>query len=181
MNNIIKFLDMHYKNASKLVSDFDITKEEDWNSKDYLNELYVQLGHVYNVLSSDNNVNEKNRKIDNLGDELADVLLQLINLARILNIDMYNIKKYDSYEYNEINGLPILLGQLTEVVMEMNQCRFKKDRSGFNCSYDFVEDRLFKLFIITYKISEKYNLDMIEEFSDMLEDANGFLNKVRKI
>ena len=179
MNNIIKFLDMHYKNASKLVSDFDITKEEDWNSKDYLNELYVQLGHVYNVLSSDNNVNEKNRKIDNLGDELADVLLQLINLARILNIDMYNIKKYDSYEYNEINGLPILLGQLTEVVMEMNQCRFKKDRSGFNCSYDFVEDRLFKLFIITYKISEKYNLDMIEEFSDMLEDANGFLNKVR--
>lgn len=180
MNNIIKFLNIHYNNALKLVSDFDITKASVWNSKDYLNELYVQLGHVYNVLFSDDSVNEKKRKIDNLGDELSDVLLQLINLARILNIDMYDIKELDKYKYNEINGLSILLGQLTEAVMEMNECRFKKDRFGFNSSYDFVKDRLFKLFILTYNIAEDHKLDMIKEFDDMLKDANGFLDRFRK-
>lgn len=180
MKNIIKFLDTHYNKALKLVSDFDITKENVWDSKDYLNELYVQLGHVYNVLFSNDSVNEKNRKIDNLGDELADVLLQLINLARILNIDMYEIKNTDYYDYNEISGLSILLGQLTEAVMEMNECRFKKDRFGFDSSYDFVKDRLFKLFILTYNIAEDHKLDMIKEFSDMLKDANGFLDRFRK-
>lgn len=180
MENVIKFLDIHYQNALKLVSDFDITKENDWNTKDYLNELYVQLGHVYNVLFSDNNVNEEKRKIDNLGDELSDVLLQLINLSRILNINMYDIKNYDSYNYNEVSGLSILLGQLTEAIMEMNQCRFKKDRFGFNSSYEFVKDRLLKLFIITYNIADKYNLNMIKEFNDMLIDANNFLDKFRK-
>ena len=180
MEIIIKFLDIHYQNALKLVSDFDITKENDWNTKDYLNELYVQLGHVYNVLFSDHNVNEENRKIDNLGDELSDVLLQLINLARILNINMYDIKNLDSYNYDEVSGLSILLGQVTEAIMEMNQCRFKKDRSGFNSSYEFVKDRLLKMFMITYNIAEKYNLDMIKEFSDMLVDANNFLDKFRK-
>lgn len=180
MNNIIKFLDIHYENALKLVSDFDITKNRAWDPQIYLNELYVQLGHVYNVLFANENVNEEKRKIDNLGDELSDVLLQLINLAKIMNIDMYEIKKYKDYDYHDISGISILLGQLTEAIMENNDCRFKKDRVGFDTSYDFVKDRLFKLFIITFNISKDYKLDIIKEFDDMLKDANGFLDRFRK-
>ena len=180
MKDIIKFLDTYYDDALKLVSDFDITKGKEWDPKDYLNELYVQLGHVYNVLFSNDNVNENKRKIDNLGDELSDVLLQLINLARALNIDMYGIKEYENYQYDDLNGLTILLGQLTEAVMENYECRFKKSRANFNTSYDFVKDRLYKLFIITYQISKKYKLNMIKEFGDMLNDANGFLDRFRK-
>ena len=94
MKDIIKFLDTHYKSALKLVSDFDITKNKEWNPRDYLNELYVQLGHVYNVLFANEDINESKRKIDNLGDELSDVLLQLINLAKIMNINMYDIRGF---------------------------------------------------------------------------------------
>lgn len=180
MKDIIKFLDTHYESALKLVSNFDITKSKEWDPKDYLNELYVQLGHVYNVLFESEEVNENKRKIDNLGDELSDVLLQLINLAKVLNIDMYGIKEYKNYKYDELNGMTILLGQLTEAIMEMYECRFKKNRVDFNTSYDFVKDRLYKLFIITYRISKKYNLNMIKEFDDMLNDANGFLERFRK-
>lgn len=126
MKDIIKFLDVHYKSALKLVSDFDITKNKAWNPQIYLNELYVQLGHVYNVLFANENVNENKRKIDNLGDELSDVLLQLINLAKIMNINMYDIKDYKDFKYDNINGITILLGQLTEAVMEINECRFKE-------------------------------------------------------
>lgn len=180
MKDIINFLNVHYKNALKLVSDFDITKEKEWNPQLYLNELYVQLGHVYNVLFANKKVNESKRVIDNLGDELSDVLLQIINLAKIMNINMYDIKDYGFYKYDNINGISILLGQLTEAIMEIYECRFKKNRDGFDTSYDFIKDRLFKLFIITFNISKKYNLNMIEEFNSMLNDANSFLSKFKK-
>ncbi len=107
-------------------------------------------------------------------------LLQLINLARVLNVDMYGIKEYKDYKYDDINGLTILLGQLTEVVMENYGCRFKKSRANFNSSYDFIKDRLYKLFIITYQISKKYKLNMFKEFGEMLKDANEFLDRFRK-
>ncbi|MCI8545166.1 MAG: NUDIX domain-containing protein [Bacilli bacterium] len=174
---MIEFLDHHLESAIKLVHDFDKTKEKKWEAKDYLNELYVQLGHVYNVLYGDPYVNERNRKIDNLGDELSDVLLQLINLADLLNIDMYEMKSFEKEDYQDINGFPILLGQLSEVIMEMSNCRFKKERSGYRTSHDFAKERIFKLFIITYNIAMKYDLDMIKEFGDMVEDANGFLSR----
>lgn len=180
MKDIIKFLDTHYSSALKLVSDFDITKKKKWNPQIYLNELYVQLGHVYSVLIPDENTEEKNRKIDNLGDELSDVLLQLINLAKIMNINMYDIKEYDSYKYDNIDGLSVLLGQLTEAIMETYQCRFKKSRDGFDSSYDFIKDRLFKLFIISFNISKKYKLDMIKEFELMKKDAHNFLNRFKE-
>jgi len=179
MEEIIKFLDTHHEDALKLVSDFNITKNKEWNLSDYLNELYVQLGHVYNVLFTSEEVNENKRKICDLGDELSDVILQLINLANILNIDMYGIKEYKDYKCEEINGMNILLGQLTESIMETYGCRFKKTRVDFNTSYDFIKDRLYKLFIIAFNISKQYNLDLINEFSKMLKDANKFLDKFR--
>jgi len=180
MKDIIKFLDTHYENALKLVSDFDITKSKKWDASDYVQELLVQVGHVYTVLDQDDDVKESKRKIDNLGDELADVLLQLINLARIMNIDMYEITSLKSYKSSNVNGLSILMGQLAEVIMENNSARFKKNRDGFNTSYDFIKDRIFKLFIITYNIGKEHKLNLIKEFSLMCDDANGFLTKFRK-
>lgn len=180
MKDIIDFLNIHYKNAIKLVNDFDITKNKKWDEQIYLNELYVQVGHVYNVLYKDNSINESKRSINNLGDELSDVVLQLMNLANYLNIDMYEITSIKDFEYGNINGLSVLLGQLTEVIMESNDCRFKKDRDGFKNSYDFVKDRLFKMFIITFKIAKEYKLNMIMEFQLMLDDANAFLKRFKK-
>ena len=180
MNQIISFLNLFYKDALKLENDFNITKAKKWNPQIYLNELYVQVGHVYNVLYSDSNINENKRNISNLGDELSDVILQLINLANALNIDLYEIKYFENFNYSDLNGISILLGQLTEVIMEENDCRFKKNRDGFDNSYAFVKDRIFKLFIIAFKIAEYYNLDMNKEFQLMLDDANGFLKRYKK-
>lgn len=180
MKDIIKFLDTHYENALKLVSDFDITKSKKWEASDYVQELLVQVGHVYTVLDQDDDVKESKRKIDNLGDELADVLLQLINLARIMNIDMYEITNLKDYKSSNVNGLSILMGQLAEVIMENNSARFKKNRDGFNTSYDFIKDRIFKLFIITYNIGKEHKLNLIKEFALMCDDANGFLARFRK-
>lgn len=75
MSDIIKFLDVHYMEALELHQKFNITKKGNWSSLVLLNEISVQLGHVYNILFPNKLVDETGRNIINLGDEISDVLL----------------------------------------------------------------------------------------------------------
>lgn len=177
MKKIIKFLNNYYDKAVKLSNDFAITRSLDWNSLIILNELAVQVGHIYNVVYKNEIVNEKDREFTNLGDELSDVILQLIALADSLKIDMYEIKNIETFDEKDWLSLPILLGQLNEAIMEKEEYRFIKPRKGFSTIEEFIKNIIFKLFIITYNISLKYNLDIEKEFELMLEDANEFLKR----
>lgn len=180
MKDIVIFLDKEYDKALQLCKDFDITKENKWTPLIYLNELQVQVGHIYNVLIKKSYTDEPNRSFNNLGDEISDVLLQLINLASSLNINMYDIKEEKNTNICDFNTISILLGQLNEVIMEQCGFRFRKNRDGFNNSFDFVKSRIFRMFIITYNFAKKNNLDIVEEFEKMLDDANNFLNNFDK-
>lgn len=180
MTDIMKFLNMEYDKALKLCKDFNITKEKEWTPLIYLNELQVQVGHIYNVLMKDDYCNEPNRSFNNLGDEISDVLLQLINLAYSLNINMYDIENEENTTINDFNWIQILLGQLNEVIMEQEGFRFRKSRDNFNNSFDFAKSRIFKSFIITYNFAKKHNLNIIDEFEEMLADANKFLGNFKK-
>lgn len=175
MKDIIDFLDNEYDKALQLCKDFDITKEKEWTPLVYLNELQVQIGHIYNISIKKDYVTEPNRDFNDMGDEISDVLLQLINLARSLNIDMYEIKNEKDTSISDFNTLPLLLGQLSEIVMEQYGYRFRKDRDTFNNSNEFIKSRIFKMFIITYNFAKKNNLDIVVEFDKMLDDANNFL------
>ena len=137
MKEINNFLDKHYQNAIKLCKDFESTKEKKWGPLLYLNELYVQVGHVYNIINKQKYISEPNRVFNNMGDEISDILLQLVNLAESLNIDMMEIKSIKTSKISNINALPVLLGQLSEILMEEFGYRFRKERCTYNNSYDF--------------------------------------------
>ena len=92
MEKIIEFLDNYYNKAQKLSNDFSITRDFEWTPLVILNELAVQLGHIYNIIYQNEAINEPGRIFNNLGDELSDVFLQLIALADSMSIDMYHIK-----------------------------------------------------------------------------------------
>lgn len=177
MEKVISFLDNYYQKARKLSDDFSITRDFDWTPLLILNELNIQLGHIYNIVYQSEAVNEPNRSFNNLGDELSDVFLQLIALADSMNIDMYNIKKLKPLQEDSWLSFPVLFGQLNEAVMEKYGFRFNKPRSGFATTDDFIENRILRLFDITYQIAVKYNLDIEKEFQLMLDDANAFLNR----
>lgn len=181
MKEINSFLDKHYQNAIKLCKDFESTKEKKWGPLLYLNELYVQVGHVYNIINKQKYISEPNRVFNNMGDEISDILLQLVNLAESLNIDMMEIKTIKTSKISNINALPVLLGQLSEILMEEFGYRFRKERCTYNNSYDFVKERIFKMFIITYNYAKKNNLDISNEFQLMLDDANNFLNSFKTL
>ena len=92
MSKVISFLDNYYQKAIKLSNDFSITRTFEWTPLLILNELSIQIGHIYNIVYQSEAVNEPNRSFNNLGDELSDVFLQLIALADSLKINMYDIK-----------------------------------------------------------------------------------------
>lgn len=180
MNNIINFLNNYYDKAIKLSNEFSVTRSFEWGNLLILNELSIQIGHIYNVVYKNDVVNEKDRIFDNLGDEISDVLLQLIALSDSLNLDLYEIKDMEMFDEKDWLSLPILFGQLNEAIMEKEGYRFSKPRKGFSNIDEFIKNRILRLFIITYNISLNYNLDIQKEFELMLEDANGFLARFSK-
>lgn len=177
MEKTISFLDNYYKKAIKLSNDFGITRDFDWTPLLILNELSIQIGHIYNIAYQSEAVNEPNRAFTNLGDELSDVFLQLIALADSMNIDMYDIKDLKPLKEDDWLAIPVLFGQLNEAIMEKYGFRFNKPRSGFATTDDFIKNRILRLFDITYQIALKYNLDIETEFDLMLQDANAFLKR----
>ncbi|MCX4255251.1 MAG: hypothetical protein OSJ63_08335, partial [Bacilli bacterium] len=146
MEKIISFLDNYYKKAIKLSNDFSITRDYEWTPLLILNELSIQVGHIYNIAYQSEAVNEPNRVFSNLGDELSDVFLQLIALADSMNIDMYNIRNLKPLKESDWLAFPVLFGQLNEAVMEKYGYRFNKPRSGFSTTDEFIENRILRLF-----------------------------------
>lgn len=180
MSKVISFLDNYYQKAIKLSNDFSITRAFEWTPLLILNELSIQIGHIYNIVYQSEAVNEPNRSFNNLGDELSDVFLQLIALADSLKINMYDIKDLKPLKEDSWLSIPVLFGQLNESIMEKFGFRFSKPRSGFNDIDDFIKNRILRLFDITYQIAEKYHLDIEKEFELMLIDANAFLERYAK-
>lgn len=131
MEKIIEFLDNYYSKAQKLSNDFSMTRDFEWTPLVILNELAVQLGHIYNIIYQNETINEPGRIFNNLGDELSDVFLQLIALADSMSIDMYHIKSLKNIDENNWFALPVLFGQLNEAVMEKYGYRFNKPRNDF--------------------------------------------------
>lgn len=175
MKDIKEFINEYYESGTKLVDDFNVTTEKSWDVLVNLNELYVQIGQVYNISISQDYINDPNRHFDNLGDEISDIMLQFMNLARLLHIDLREIGQIKDTNIDDFNVVPILVGQMSEILMEQNGYRFKKDRKNYNNSIDFIKERLFKAIIIVYNFAKKSGLDISKEFKEMLDDANNFL------
>lgn len=178
-DEIVEFLDKYYLRALKLSAGFSATREFEWTPLLVLNELSVQAGHVYNTIYKSEAVDEPGRNFTNLGDELSDIFLQIITLAYSLHIDLYNLKSLFSVKEDSWFALPVLLGQLNEAIMEKYGYRFRKTHGKFKTVEQFIEDRLLRLFIVNYRIAQKYHIDINNEFNSMLDDANSFLSHFR--
>lgn len=168
-----KFFQKFLIKSFELEIAFRKTCQYKWIPLITINELIVQIGHVYSI--SNKKLIEEGRKIDNLGDELSDVVLQLIILGRQLDFD------FENYAFNEcecaFNDAIIILGQLTENVMEVEGYRFSKPRMGFETPKEFQQFKLTQLFDIIFSYCDSIKLDICREYELMLEDANKWLTK----
>lgn len=173
----LKFIDKCYNNAIKLKEEFKKTEAKEWNIITVLLELGVQIGHIFDLKCNCTILKEYNRNINNIGDEISDVLLQTIYLGYLENV---NFKKNIAFDYSNLDGIIVLYGQLLEAVMEEESYRFKKERNGFISRKEFIKDRILKIYIIIINYSQKININVINEFEKMKEDAENFLKNYEK-
>lgn len=177
MNNFVEFIQKNYNKAITLKEKFKKIENKEWDSLTVLLELIVQTGHCINVLKPDEAINEKDRHINNLGDELSDILLQLSYFSYLEKIEFTNLEQYESYNYNDLTGLIVLLGQTSEALLEKTKYRFDKPRSGFNSKQDFIKDRLIKMFLIIFNFAEANQIKIDKEFDEMIIDASNFIER----
>lgn len=175
MNNLERFVAQHFQNAIQLKERFKSLEKKDWDSITVMMELYVQIGHLFNVMNDNKDIIEQGRQIDNLGDEISDVLLQLSYLAHLEGVTFEDAEEYGAYPYSEVDGLSVLGGQLAEAILEKYEYRFDKPRAGFASRDDFIKDRIKKMMTIALNLGNKANIDLGLEFGLMCADATNFV------
>ncbi len=185
MENIKAFIKKNYQIAVKLKEQFKITENKSWDAITVLAELNVQLGHFNYLISSHKEYGETGRKINDLGDELSDIVLQLFSLCWKLDLDIQNY----NYNYNYIKfenisealmSFNVLYGEISEKVLEKYGYRHYKIRYGFAKEDDFLYFNLARLFEIVFSIAYDLKLDLEIEFNKMVMDARKFLNDFEK-
>lgn len=170
---MLELIKKYYNESLILDKRFDNIKEKKWDYLTTLNEISVQISHVF-IVSSNSNMSEKNRNINNLGDEVSDVFFQLILLIHYLDYDVSKIE-YNITE-NKLEDFVIAFGQLTEAILEKANFRFHKARENFKSIDDYIYFKISQLFSIIFNYAKLKGIDIDKEYSLMLKDANDFLD-----
>ena len=174
---MLNLLDKYYDESLKLNERFEITEKRPWDYLTVLNELSVQIGHIFTI-DNDSETVEAYRNITNLGDEISDVFFQLMLLIKYLDYDIKKIE-YNCNEY-KLDSFMIAFGQVSEAILEKGGLRFNKPRPGFNNLEEYIYFKTSQLFSIIYNYSKEKNIDLDKEYSLMLDDANNFLDNFKK-
>ncbi len=177
------FIKKCFYDAIELKKKFSITESKNWSPLTIMNEIIVQLGHYSFTICGNEFVEEKERCINNPKDELCDILLQFCALCGKLNISIEKIKEYNVNTNSKVEvtlQLVSLVGQITEVIMEIEGYRHSKERIGYVNNLDFIIEKINKCFSIIFWIAENQNYDMVLEFNIMKKDALNFLNKYKE-
>ncbi len=171
---MLEFVKRYYEPSILLKNRFKITEKKDWDYLTVNNELLVQIGHVFTIESNNKNITEDYRRIENIGDEISDIIFQLILLTYYLQ---YNI---DFIEHNceeaTLESFIIVLGQCSEALLEKSKLRFYKKRPGYETTDDYIKHKISQLFSIIYNFSIEKKVEIYKEYNLMLVDANNFLN-----
>ena len=91
-----------------------------------------------------------------------------------------NFKEKIDFEYDNIDGIIVLYGQIVETVMEENSYRFNKKRIGFETRLDFIRNRIQRMYLLVINYARANKIDIITEFKKMEKDAKGFLKEYEK-
>lgn len=180
-----RFINDYYDKAIELKKMFQITENKKWDQFTVLAELNVQFGHLAYLLSEYKDYGEANRNIHDLGDELSDVLLQIFALCWKCNIDLKEFNyEYSIPNFNNCNdailSFNVVYGQVSEIIMEIEEFRHYKIRYGYSKQTDYLLTNIAKLIEIVFYIGKEYNIDFGFEFDKMFKDASGFLERFEK-
>lgn len=185
LNERIKiFINSKTTDCLALESQFAKIKKHKWNSSVVLiAELNVQLGQLFSILEKTEERLEPERKFDDIGDELSDILLNLLylsyledfNFAEYISVGDIEVLKENSLK--SLKSLPIIFGKLSEAILEKNGYRFKKSHGTFPNLESYIRTLISYIYVVIFVYAIDNNIAIEEEFQKMLESAYSFVEQ----
>lgn len=174
------FFDSCYEKAINLKQRFKLIETKKWDDLTIMDEFIIQLGHYSMLVSGEDIAKEKGRNIESFEDELCDILLQLCAFCSIRKIKKKEIS-FENLQYTDEKNIVLdinsLAGQIIEAILEEKEYRFNKSREGFEDYQAFIIDKISKIYSLIFSIIVYKNINIIQEFNKMCDDANNFISK----
>lgn len=181
-DDIIKFIACKLADSIELESQFAQIKKQKWNdSMVLIAELNVQLGQLSMILNATDGVLEPERQFNDIGDELSDILLNLLYLSHLENVEVDDVTKYKDFNIYDLKILTAILGKLAEVILEKNGYRFEKKHGNYENTQNYIKDLISLMYFIIFNYASIHSINLNEEFDKMLSDAKNFVNKKKLI
>ena len=171
---------------------FDKTRGKKWSILQVFCELNIQVGQLGFLIINNYNkqykefLEEKDRNINNINDEICDCVLQIGTILNIFDFNIFKIfKDFSKYrkklENNSIflySSLSCFSQRLLESALRIENYRFRKNISKYykNDEKLFIYDQIGKMIIILLKFIKIFKINIFKEFRDMEQDATKFLN-----
>lgn len=157
---------------------FQEIERKPWRAKEFGIELIVQVGHLADIMSRQSHKLNKysdseNKKI--LGDELADILLNLFSICIESNITpTESLKTYRQQQVTDgYQHLVLILKHISEINTLLR-------RRAENDSRNELQDELLKSFELTIDLIYFYEIDINAVYNVMMNESLLFVKKHSK-
>ena len=170
--------------TKKLIQNFEKLNHYSWTGSDYLLELCVQVGHLSDVIAKGSVAvpSEPFRELYSIGDELSDILLQLISFEICMGHHKNNeeafflppqvdLSRSEDIE-NELRCLYIYLGRLADSYLreeKHKQAQNKVDENAYMTELcKWIKEKI-------YRIGIGYGIEINAAYGAMLDDTELYL------
>lgn len=158
---------------------FSQTAPRDWDAVTAAAELSVQLGHLALCLlrrngSDTTDLDDPQRPIANIGDELADIMLATLSIMVLAEVEPAGLRNNADRESDEKASflrLLVAIGRLCEVAMVTH--RYRHRPTGASPS---LPDAAAHVLTTCEMLADRLEIDLLSEFRIMVADADWFLD-----
>lgn len=167
-----------------MVRNFDKLNGYCWTGYDYLLELCVQVGHLSDLIVKGSTTipSEPFRKLYSIGDELSDILLQLISFEIFMGHYKNNEKALflcpeENMSQNQdtedkLSFLYIYLGRLMDSFLRGEKHKQAQNKVDEN---SYMDELCVRMKEVIYSIGSDYGIEISEAYGTMLSDAEKYL------
>lgn len=154
------------------------TSTHEWDIQDIVCELTIQLGHL--IQATGHTVEayaEEERNLKDIGDEIADVHLQLSLLMLIFNLEprLKSQEEGTIHHGSLLTSAFFIASQLMESSMRLNGKRFSQKRDDLvNNEEEFFKLKLSQLYTCITSLTRQKQVILNDAFADMSDSIHKF-------
>lgn len=183
---IIYFMSLFTEPSIRLKKSFSTLNGNNWTIHTYYAELCIQLGHFVYLNNKELNVRElvreKFRNLDNIGDEICDILLQIFYLLDEHDMQINETLEctviLNNQEFDNISDiLTVHITQLGDAILRYDTSKPDMGRNKEE-EKEMILHHFYNIVYLLFTFAERNEIDLFAEYDAMIKDANHYINNL---